>query len=99
MIVEGYPSDQGRPLDGFLEGEMASLEKSISCGSPGSREHKILIMSAQFSVHSLFTRVQVCGPQRPDRIAAWLRLGYPGRPRITMTALAYNPLYACTGVS
>ncbi|MBA7672853.1 hypothetical protein ES703_81040 [subsurface metagenome] len=58
----------------------------------------MLIMSAQFFVHSLITRVQVHGPQRPDRIAALLRLGYPGRSQITMTVLAFNPLYACTGV-
>jgi len=91
-IVEGYPSDQGRTLDGFFEGEKGSLEKSISCGFFQLPRYKILIMSAHIFVYFSMAWHQVHGPWRPDRIAAWLRLGYPGEPQKTTTALAYSPL-------
>ncbi|MBA7636809.1 hypothetical protein ES703_44437 [subsurface metagenome] len=73
---------------------MASLVKTISCGFRGSTRHNILIMSAQFSVHSLFTRVQVFGPQRDHLIITRTHSDYPGEPQKTMTALIYNPFNA-----
>jgi len=85
------------PGQRFLTRPLTSREISISCGSPGSLGHKILCFFPSAAIQSLFTRGRFCGPQRPDRIAPWLRLDRPGEPRRSTTALIYNWFKGYTG--
>ncbi|MBA7616451.1 hypothetical protein ES703_23747 [subsurface metagenome] len=97
VIMEGYPIEGFLPGQRFLTWPLTFLQISISCVSPGSMKHKIWGITAKGAIQSLFTRGNICGPQRPDRIAPWLRFNHPGRPQESLTALRYNQVKDCTG--
>ncbi|MBA7708434.1 hypothetical protein ES703_117333 [subsurface metagenome] len=87
------------PGQRFLTWPLTSLEIKIFYVPWIQDNQKILGSTAGEGVQSLFTRDLVYGPQRPDRMAPWLRLDYPGRPQESLTALRYNQVKGCTGAS